>query len=95
MTTAAFEATGSPPIPEPNELTRFYWDAVDEHRLELLRCQNCGHYIHYPQPICNRCGSAAVVGGKAASTRSRYGSDGDVERLSSTSSRCIGGPRST
>ena len=58
MTTAAFEATGSPPIPEPNELTRFYWDAVDEHRLELLRCQNCGHYIHYPQPVCNRCGSA-------------------------------------
>ena len=55
MTTAAFDATRSPPMPEPNDLTRFYWEAVAEHRLALLRCATCGHYVHYPQPVCNRC----------------------------------------
>ena len=43
------------PMPEPNDLTRFYWDAVAEHRLELLRCRSCGHFLHYPRRICNHC----------------------------------------
>jgi uncharacterized OB-fold protein len=72
MTTAAFEATGSPPIPEPDDLTRFYWDAVDQHRLELLRCQNCSHYIHYPQPVCNRCGSADLAPEEVSGRGSLY-----------------------
>ena len=56
MTTAgSFDIAQSPPVPEPSELTQFYWDAVEQHRLELLRCQSCGHYVHYPRRICNRC----------------------------------------
>ena len=53
--TAGFDVASSPPVPEPGELTRFYWDAVAEQRLELLRCRACGHYVHYPRRICDRC----------------------------------------
>src|ERR1700761_2682377 len=45
------------PIPEPNELTAFFWESVGAGRLRILRCQDCGNYVHYPRPICNRCQS--------------------------------------
>ena len=47
----------SPPLPQVNDRNRFYWDAVQAHELQLLRCQACGHYVHYPRPICDRCQS--------------------------------------
>jgi uncharacterized OB-fold protein len=46
-----------PPIPEPDYLTRFFWDGVAEHRLLIQRCGACGTYIHYPRPICPTCRS--------------------------------------
>jgi len=48
-------STVSPPQPAPNKLTSFYWDALTRHELEILRCQDCGFYVHYPRPICNKC----------------------------------------
>jgi uncharacterized OB-fold protein len=45
------------PIPEPSGLTAFFWQSIEEGRLSILRCQNCGNYVHYPRPICNRCQS--------------------------------------
>jgi hypothetical protein len=59
--TTSFDMTTSPPVPQPDERTQFYWDAVARHRLELLRCQNCGHYVHFPRPICNRCLSTSLA----------------------------------
>jgi uncharacterized OB-fold protein len=50
-----------PPIPGPDPMHRFYWDAVKQHRLCLLRCQNCGHYVHYPRIICDRCQSTNLA----------------------------------
>lgn len=44
-----------PPIPDPSDLTRFYWEAVNQGRLEILCCNRCGHFIHWPRPVCNRC----------------------------------------
>ncbi len=44
-----------PPLPDPDDLTRFFWEGVKQHRLLILRCQECGNYIHYPRPICNKC----------------------------------------
>jgi uncharacterized OB-fold protein len=55
--TTSVTAADTPPLPKPDALTAFFWDAVREHRLELLRCQNCGHYVHFPRPICDRCQS--------------------------------------
>ena len=54
---AAFVAASSPPVPLADALTGFFWDGIDRHQLLILRCQNCGHYVHYPRPICDRCQS--------------------------------------
>ena len=57
------------PIPVPDPLTQFFWDGINEHKLLILRCNQCGHYIHYPRPICRGCLSRdlapAEVSGKA------------------------------
>jgi hypothetical protein len=50
-----------PPGPELTDRNRFYWEAVRAHRLELLRCQSCGHFVHYPRPICERCQSTDLA----------------------------------
>lgn len=44
-----------PPMPVPNDLTQFFWDGVVQHKLMILQCQTCGHYIHYPRPVCEAC----------------------------------------
>jgi uncharacterized OB-fold protein len=54
-------AAASPPAPQPDALTQFFWDGIDRHELLILRCQNCGHYVHYPRPICDRCQSTDLA----------------------------------
>ena len=59
-----------PPMPDrADPLTQFFWDAADQHRLEILRCRACGHYIHFPRPVCRFCRSTdlapAQVSGRA------------------------------
>jgi uncharacterized protein len=49
-----------PPVPAPDELTRFFWEGVVAHRLMILRCDQCGFYVHWPRPVCNRCLSTAL-----------------------------------
>lgn len=58
---SAFHVSQSPPVPAEDPRTAFYWQAVAEGRIELLRCQGCGHFVHYPRPVCNRCRSADLV----------------------------------
>lgn len=64
------EAKGQRIFLPPNEITQFFWDAARAHRLEVLRCDGCGHYVHWPQPICPRCQSErltpAEVSGRGA-----------------------------
>jgi uncharacterized OB-fold protein len=59
--TAGLTAASVPPVPVPGPLTDFYWTAVAEHRLEILRCDACGHFVHYPRPICDRCQGEALT----------------------------------
>jgi hypothetical protein len=47
--------TLEPPKPAPDALTRFFWEGVQEHRLMILRCNNCKHYIHWPKVVCRFC----------------------------------------
>lgn len=54
-TTSGLSAASTPPIPLPGPLTEFFWNGVNEHRLLILRCKSCGHFVHYPRPICDRC----------------------------------------
>ena len=44
-------------VPQADELTQPFWDAVAEGRLLAQRCQQCGFYSHPPRIICNECHS--------------------------------------
>lgn len=39
--------------------SRFFWDAIAEHRLVIQRCGDCGALRHPPRPMCPRCNSLA------------------------------------
>ncbi len=55
MTTQAQNPAPQRPLPEPNKFTRFYWEAAKRHRLAILRCLDCGTFIHPPKPSCRAC----------------------------------------
>jgi uncharacterized protein len=50
-----------PPLPAANDLTRFFWEGVAEHRLMILRCNTCGFYIHWPREVCRNCQSTSLT----------------------------------
>jgi uncharacterized OB-fold protein len=50
-----------PPLPDPDDLTRFFWEGVSEHRLMILRCDDCGFYIHWPRVGCCNCLSTSLT----------------------------------
>lgn len=39
------------PVPAPDDVSGFYWQAAAEHRLVLQRCRSC-HKLQYPPEIC-------------------------------------------
>jgi len=45
------------PLPLPDPETAFFWEATARRQLEILRCQTCRTWIHYPKPSCWNCGS--------------------------------------
>jgi uncharacterized OB-fold protein len=47
--------------PEPNADTQPYWDGLNEGRLRLQRCADCGKVRHYPRPMCDACYSMNVA----------------------------------
>ncbi|WP_010304319.1 Zn-ribbon domain-containing OB-fold protein [Kurthia senegalensis] len=49
------------PIPLKTIDNAPYWDAADQHELNLQKCTDCGHYAHPPGPACAHCGSENVV----------------------------------
>ena len=44
-------------IPEPDDLSRPFWDAVNEKRLILQHCSGCNLLQYPPKPSCSQCGS--------------------------------------
>lgn len=48
-------AVSVPPQPVPDQMSTFFWDSVNEGRLSILRCEDCGYFVHYPRPMCTRC----------------------------------------
>ena len=51
----------SRPLPKPDPLTKPYWDALREGRLELPVCDACGHQIFYPRAHCPSCHTRDVT----------------------------------
>jgi len=43
------------PLPRPTELSRPFWQAANDGRLVLQRCDACGHYRWTPQILCTNC----------------------------------------
>lgn len=48
------------PSPQPNELSRPYWEAAADGRLVLQCCTACGKVRHYPRVLCDSCYSDAA-----------------------------------
>ena len=44
-------------VPSPSPETQPYWDGLNEGRLRLQRCADCGKVRHYPRPVCDACWS--------------------------------------
>jgi uncharacterized OB-fold protein len=44
-------------IPVPDDLSKPFWDAVNEQRLIVQRCTNCETLQYPPTPSCRDCGS--------------------------------------
>ena len=45
-------------IPVPDELSKPFWDAVNEKRLIVQHCTACNTLQHPPRQACRDCGSA-------------------------------------
>ena len=42
----------------PDELTKPFWDAANQGRLEMQNCSACNRLQNPPLPACSQCGSA-------------------------------------
>jgi uncharacterized protein len=51
-------------IPVADELSKPFWDAVNERRLVLQHCDACGKLQYPPQKSCQVCGSDAKLAWK-------------------------------
>ncbi len=42
-------------VPTATAATQPYWDGLNEGRLRLQCCADCGKLRHYPRPVCDAC----------------------------------------
>ncbi len=43
------------PVPVPDAMSRFFWEGVQDRKLMILRCDDCGMFIHFPRDVCRFC----------------------------------------
>ena len=46
------------PIPVPDELSKPFWDAINERRLTVQRCTTCSKLQYPPRATCASCGAS-------------------------------------
>lgn len=56
------DLASSPPLPQPDAISQFFWDGLSRQELHIQRCADCGRYIHYPKPACRYCLSTNLAG---------------------------------
>lgn len=49
------------PVPEPDETSRFYWEAAEAGQLSVQRCSSCQRYLFPPSVACPRCLTDTLV----------------------------------
>jgi uncharacterized OB-fold protein len=55
----------------PDEFSKPFWDAANQHRLVIQNCKACNRLQHPPAPRCEACGSADHLEWKQMSGRGR------------------------
>lgn len=56
MTQAELRASTDPrPVPAPDDVSGFFWQAAADHRLVLQRCRSCGKLQYPPEVCCVHC----------------------------------------
>ena len=43
------------PAPQVNDENRAFWTGGHAGELRIIRCNDCGYYIHPPSPRCPKC----------------------------------------
>ncbi len=43
------------PLPVPTPTSRPFWDSLKAHRVDIQKCDSCGHWIFYPRHNCPAC----------------------------------------
>ena len=56
------------PLPRLDNENRPFWTGGAEGQLRIIRCQDCGTFIHPPRPVCRDCLSDNVVPEAVAGT---------------------------
>lgn len=51
----------SKPRPLPTPTSQPFWDALDEDRVVLQHCSDCGGWVFYPRSRCSHCLSDRLV----------------------------------
>lgn len=72
-------------IPVPDDVSKPFWDAVNEKRLVLQNCGECDQLQYPPRPRCSMCGSADSLEWRAVEGKGRISAcivveDGRLER---------------
>jgi uncharacterized protein len=49
------------PRPQPDEVSRGFWDASARGVLAVQRCKQCSYYQHPPRAICRACGATNLT----------------------------------
>jgi uncharacterized OB-fold protein len=49
------------PVPHVDDNNRDFWTGGRDGELRIVRCNECGYYIHPPSPRCPRCLSENVA----------------------------------
>jgi uncharacterized OB-fold protein len=49
------------PLPEPDDVSTFFWEGAKEGRLRLQRCSACGRFQYPPDVVCVHCQSSELV----------------------------------
>jgi uncharacterized OB-fold protein len=49
------------PVPVPDDVSSFHWEAAREGRLAVQRCASCSKWLYPPTIACPRCQSLELV----------------------------------
>ena len=58
---SGYERPQTRPLPEITQDNAHFWTGGRDGTLKILRCGDCGYYIHPPWPRCSRCLSSNVA----------------------------------